>query len=187
MQAALQYFILGFAHVIPAGADHILFILGIFFLNSRLRSVIVQCSVFTLAHSITLGLAAAGLIFPDARVVEPLIAASIFFVAIENILGQRVNVWRLATIFIFGLVHGLGFATALRDAGIPRQHFLLSLLCFNVGVEAGQVVVILAAWLFLAHWFRHRTWYQRGIVLPVSTLIACIALFWTVERIMGGL
>ncbi len=180
---ATGYFKLGYTHVLPLGFDHILFIVGIFLLNSKLRSVIIQCSVFTLAHSITLGLAACGYIIPDPRIVEPLISVSILFVAIENIFHNKVNIWRLAVVFLFGLIHGLGFASAINDIGLSKTYFFESLLFFNIGVEFGQVTIILIAYFVIAKWFADKSWYYRRIVYPFSSIIGCIALYWTIERI----
>jgi hypothetical protein len=124
-----QYLFLGFKHVIPLGFDHILFILSIFFLNSNIKSVIIQCSIFTLAHSLTLGLTAAGYLIADTRIIESLIALSILFTSIENIVHSKINPYRLLIIFIFGLVHGMGFASALKEIGIPPNNFLVH--CFS--------------------------------------------------------
>jgi HupE / UreJ protein len=182
-QIGRNYFQLGYTHVIPLGFDHILFILGIFLLNSDIKSVIIQCSVFTLAHSITLGLAATGFILPDSRIIEPMIAISILFVAIENIFHNKINSWRLLIIFLFGLIHGMGFASAIGEVGLSRTHFLGSLLFFNIGVEFGQITIILAAYFFIAKWFGRKEWYYKRIVYPASSTIACISLYWTIERI----
>jgi len=180
---AKQYFQLGFTHVIPLGFDHILFILSIFFLNSNVKSVIIQCSVFTFAHSLSLGLAASGYILPDAKIIEPLIAISILITSIENIVHDKINSWRLLIIFLFGLIHGMGFANALKEIGLPDNHFITSLLFFNLGVEAGQVTIILAAYYMISKWFCEKSWYKKRLVYPISTTIACIALYWTIERI----
>ncbi len=180
-----QYLSIGFTHVIPLGFDHILFILSIFFLNSDLKSVIIQCSVFTVAHSISLGLAAAGYIMPDSKIVEPLIALSIVFISVENIIHQNMNPWRVGIIFLFGLIHGMGFANALRETGLPPSYFLSSLLSFNVGVELGQITIILLAYFLIGKWFCNKVWYKERIAFPISSVIACIALYWTVERIFA--
>ncbi len=182
-QIAVGYFKLGYTHVLPLGFDHILFIVGIFLLNSRIRSVVIQCSIFTIAHSITLGLAACGYILPDSQIVEPLISISILFVAIENIVHNKVNQWRVAVIFLFGLIHGMGFATAIKDIGLSKTHFFESLLFFNIGVEFGQITIILIAYFAIAKWFASKSWYYSRIVYPFSTIIGCIALYWTIERI----
>lgn len=179
-----EYIQIGFTHVIPLGFDHILFILSIFFLTSNLKSVIIQCSVFTLAHSISLGVSAASYIIPDSKIVEPLIALSIVFTSVENIVHQKINPWRLFIIFSFGLIHGMGFASALREVGLPASHFLSSLLSFNMGVEFGQITIIIIAYLLVGKWFYNKEWYRERIVYPISSIIACIALYWTIERII---
>ncbi|MGQ0830001.1 MAG: HupE/UreJ family protein [Bacteroidota bacterium] len=179
---ALIYLKLGFTHIIPLGLDHILFVLSLFFLNPKLKTVIWQATAFTVAHSITLGLAMYGLISPPAYIVEPIIALSIMFVAIENIISDKLKPSRILIVFAFGLIHGLGFANVLTDLGLPENRFLISLLTFNLGVELGQVAVILLAWLLIGKWFHEKAWYRKRIVIPTSVLIAVIAMYWTMER-----
>jgi len=147
-----------------------------------LKTVIWQASAFTVAHSITLGLAMYGYIKPLPSVIEPIIALSIFFVAMENILVRELKPSRIAIVFLFGLVHGMGFASALTSLGLPPSDYLLSLLSFNVGVELGQVAVILVAYWLLGRWFSDKPWYRQRVVMPVSAVIALIALYWTIER-----
>src|SRR5438034_5793104 len=166
----LRYLTLGFTHIIPKGLDHMLFVLGIFLLSRRLREVLTQVSAFTIAHSITLALSVYGIVSVSPKVVEPLIAVSIAYVAIENIFMSELRAWRVALVFGFGLLHGMGFAGALKDLGLPRSEFLTALLMFNVGVEAGQLSVIGAAFLFVGWHCSHRTWYRSRIVVPVSAL-----------------
>jgi hypothetical protein len=181
----LNHFLqLGFTHVIPLGFDHILFILTLFFLSFKIKSVLIQCSVFTAAHSLSLGLAASGFIIPNANIVEPLIALSILFTSIENIVHDKINPWRLFLIFGFGLIHGLGFANALKEIGMPKNQLLSSLLSFNIGVELGQITIIFAAYFLIGKWFSNKTWYKERIVYPISSIIACVALYWTIERIL---
>jgi len=179
------YLKLGFTHIIPLGLDHILFVLSIFFLSPRLSTVLWQASAFTVAHSITLGLAMYGYIKPLPAVIEPIIALSIFFVAIENILVQQLKPSRILIVFLFGLVHGMGFAGALTALGLPPSSYMVSLLSFNVGVELGQVAVILGAYLLAGRWFSGKSWYRRRVVTPVSAMIALVALYWTIERTFG--
>lgn len=179
-----QYIKLGFTHVIPLGLDHILFILTLFFLNSKVKSVIVQCSVFTVAHSLSLGLAASGWVLPNSNYIEPLIAVSILYNAIENIVHKKVNPYRLAIIFVFGLIHGMGFATALKEIGIPKEQFFTCLFSFNLGVEFGQIVVVLLTYFLIGKWLSNKLWYKERIVYPISSAIGCIALYWTIERIL---
>lgn len=177
-----QYFKYGFSHVVPLGFDHILFILSIFFLTSNLRLVLIQCSVFTLAHSISLGLASANLLFPDPKVIEPLISFSIVITAVGNIISDEVKNSRLVIIFLFGLIHGMGFASALKEIGIPQNNFFIAVLFFNIGVELGQVFVILLAYFLITKWVSKKTWYKSRIVYPLSSLIACIAMYLTFVR-----
>lgn len=179
---AWRYLVLGFTHIVPHGLDHMLFVLGLFLLSGRLRTVLAQVSAFTVAHSITLGLSIYGVIAVPSAIVEPLIAVSIAYVAIENVLLNELKPWRIALVFAFGLLHGLGFAGALRELGLPRAEFMTALLTFNAGVETGQLAVIAAAFAIVGWHCRNQTWYRQRIVVPASLLIACIALYWTVER-----
>jgi hydrogenase/urease accessory protein HupE len=181
-QIAWQYFGLGFTHILPKGLDHILFVVAIFLLGSRWRSVLLQVSTFTIAHSITLGLTMYGIVSLPARVVEPMIALSIAYVAIENLVTAELKPWRLALVFSFGLLHGMGFAGVLRDLGLPRAQFLTALITFNGGVEAGQLTIIALAFLAVAYWRANGLTYRRFIVQPASLAIAIAGLYWTVQR-----
>ncbi|WP_082684989.1 HupE/UreJ family protein [Hymenobacter sedentarius] len=177
------YLRLGFTHIIPLGFDHILFIISLYLLEPRLKPVLLQATAFTVAHSITLGLAMYGFIRPPAAIIEPVIALSILFVAIENIITDRLNPWRVAIVFGFGLVHGMGFASALTGLGLPAKDYFGSLISFNVGVELGQVSVILLAWAVVGRWAADKSWYKRRVVVPVSVAIGLVAAYWTVERV----
>jgi hypothetical protein len=137
----------GFDHIVPLGVDHILFVLGLFLLSSHLRPLLWQVSTFTLAHTITLALAALGYVTVPASIVEPLIALSIAYVAVENIFMRRLSPWRHFIIFVFGLLHGLGFASVLAQFGLPEANFVPALIGFNIGVEIGQICVIAVAYL----------------------------------------
>ena len=148
-----EYVGAGFDHIIPKGLDHILFVLGLFLFSTRMRPLLWQVTMFTIAHSITLGLAMTGVIQLPARIVEPLIALSITYVGIENIWHRRLHRSRLVLVFGFGLLHGLGFASMLADFGMPDDAFFTALLAFNVGVELGQLLVILLAFLAVGLWF----------------------------------
>lgn len=179
-----SYFSLGFEHVIPFGYDHMLFIISLFFFNSKIKSAIIQCSIFTIAHSSTLALATLGYLNFNSSVIEGTIALSIFFVALENLIETKLQVWRLAFIFLFGLLHGLGFASALNEIGIPQNEFLIALLAFNLGVEAAQLTVIAFCYFFVARLIQKKVWYQTKFVKPLSIIISSIALFWAVERFL---
>jgi hydrogenase/urease accessory protein HupE len=124
-----------------------------------------------------------GFIRPPAAIIEPIIALSILFVAIENVITDRLNPWRVAIVFGFGLVHGMGFASALTGLGLPQKDYFGSLISFNVGVELGQVAVILLAWALVGRWAAHRSWYKQRVVVPVSVVIGLVAAYWTVERV----
>jgi hypothetical protein len=180
---ALIYLKLGFTHIIPNGFDHILFVVGLFLLNPKLKVVITQATAFTIAHSITLGLAMSGHITPLPSIVEPVIALSIMFVAIENILIKELKPWRILIVFFFGLIHGLGFASALSEIGLAKHDFFTSVIMFNLGVELGQITVILFMYWAVARWFQHKTWYHSRIVVPLSAAIAAIAFYWTIQRV----
>jgi hydrogenase/urease accessory protein HupE len=182
---ARQYFALGFTHIVPKGLDHILFVIGIFLLSARWRSILAQVSAFTLAHSITLGLTMYGVVSLPARVVEPMIALSIAYVAIENLVTADLKPWRLALVFSFGLLHGMGFAGVLRDLGLPHSQFLTALLTFNGGVEAGQLTVIAAAFAAVAYWRARTIVYRRFVVRPASLAIALTGLYWTIQRVVA--
>ncbi|MBI4902927.1 MAG: HupE/UreJ family protein [Acidobacteria bacterium] len=183
LQIARQYLLLGFTHILPLGFDHVLFVVGICLLTSRARSILAQVTAFTIAHSITLGLSMYGLVSAPARIVEPMIAISIAYVAIENIFLSELKSWRIALVFAFGLLHGMGFAGVLQELGLPRQEFLTALLTFNLGVEAGQLTVIGLVFLLVGWHCANQTWYRRRVVVPASAVIALTAVYWTIERI----
>lgn len=182
-QIVKQYLALGFTHIVPGGLDHILFVLGIFLLTTRLKPILAQVTAFTIAHSITLGLTIYGLVSVSPRIVEPMIALSIVYVAVENLFTSELKPWRVAIVFAFGLLHGMGFAGVLKDLGLPRSQFLTALVTFNIGVEAGQLAVIAVAFLTIAYWHRAKSWYRPRFVVPASAAIAATGLFWTLQRI----
>ncbi len=177
-----QYLRLGYTHILPKGTDHILFVLGIFFLARRIKPVLIQVTAFTIAHTITLALTIYGVVSLRPAIVEPLIALSIVYVAVENLFTDELNPWRVALVFAFGLIHGMGFAGVLSELGLPRSEFVPALVSFNVGVELGQLTVILAAFLAVGAW-RRKPWYRPRIVVPASLAIAAVGLFWALERI----
>jgi len=181
LAVAGQYVKLGYEHIVPEGLDHMLFVLGLFLLSTRLRPLLWQISAFTVAHTVTLALSTYGVVRLPPSIVEPLIALSIAYVAIENIFTPELHTWRPALVFCFGLLHGMGFAGALAELGLPQGQYANALVSFNVGVELGQLSVIAAAFL-LVGWFRNAAWYRKGIVIPGSALIACVGLYWSVER-----
>ncbi|MEL6557516.1 MAG: HupE/UreJ family protein [Bacteroidota bacterium] len=173
----------GVEHIIPKGLDHILFVLGLFFSSLILGSLLWQVTAFTLAHTITLALAALGVMQVPGEIVEPLIALSIVWIAVENCLFHKTTRWRPAVVFGFGLLHGLGFASVLSEYGLPKGGLIPSLMAFNIGVELGQLLVlVMAAILF---WFiRNKVWYRKRVQIPASFMIALVGLFWFIERIL---
>jgi len=179
----LNYIKIGFEHIIPKGLDHILFVLGLFFFSLKMRPLITQVTAFTLAHTVTLALATLGIVSVPASIVEPLIALSIVFVAVENIRGGELNTRRILVVLAFGLLHGLGFASVLGDVGLEPSSFIASLIGFNIGVEIGQLAVIAVAFVLLGLPFGKRDWYRKGIAIPASVLIALVGAYWTIERI----
>jgi hypothetical protein len=178
-----QYLTLGFTHIVPEGPDHILFVLGIFLLSRRVKPILQQVTAFTVAHTLTLALSIYGIVRLPPAIVEPLIALSIVFVAVENILVPELRPSRIVLVFCFGLLHGLGFAGVLSELGLPRSEFLTALLSFNLGVEGGQLAVIGVALLLVGLPFRGQSWYRQRVVVPASCLIAAVGLYWSVQRV----
>jgi len=172
----------GFQHIIPEGIDHILFVLGLFFSCITFRSLLWQVTAFTVAHSITLVLAAQGLVQLRGDIVEAIIALSIVWVAVENCLYKEPSKWRYMIVFAFGLLHGLGFAALLTQYGLPKDNFISMLLAFNLGVEFGQLAVLVIAFV-LIKMIMKKNWYSNEIKIPASLIIAGIGLFWFIERV----
>lgn len=181
---------IGVGHILPGGLDHILFVLALFLTSTRWRALVIQISMFTIAHTATLGLTASGLINPPGNIVEPLIAASIAFVAIENVFVKDMPSWRPLIVFAFGLLHGMGFAGFFGELGLPDNQFWSGLIGFNVGVEIGQLGIVAVAWILIRGWrqlnpekFSQR--YRRWVVQPASLLICVTGIWWTVERLLS--
>lgn len=186
IETLVDYVELGYIHIVPRGLDHILFVLGLFLLSKRMRPLLIQVTCFTVAHSITLALSLYDVVALPASIVEPLIALSIAYVAIENLLMRGLSPWRPIVVFGFGLLHGLGFAGVLTELGLPQGQFITALVGFNVGVEVGQLSVILVAWLALAFWRMSEQTYRRAVIMPGSVCIAAVGLYWTFERVIYG-
>ena len=184
LEVIATYIVLGFEHILPRGLDHILFILGLFLLSTRWRPLFWQVTMFTVAHTITLGLAMNNIVELPAYIVEPLIALSIAYVGIENVLVKQLHKSRLILVFVFGLVHGLGFAGVLSDFGMPETDFITALISFNIGVELGQITTILLAFILVGYWFKNQDRYRKTIVLPGSIFISVIGLYWFVDRLV---
>ena len=181
-QVFLDYIGIGFTHIVPKGLDHILFVVGLFLLSPRLKPLLIQITAFTVAHSVTLAMAMLGVISLPASIVEPLIALSIVYIAIENLATNRLSPWRPFVVFGFGLLHGLGFAGVLTEFGLSPAHFVSGLIGFNVGVEVGQLAVVAACYALFGAWFSDRRWYRARVTMPMSLAIAAIAVWWVAER-----
>jgi hypothetical protein len=177
------YLQLGVRHIIPEGFDHILFVVSLCLLSTKIKTILWQATAFTVAHSITLALSMKGIIMAPSGVVEPVISLSILFVAVENMLLTRLKPWRVLIVFMFGLIHGMGFASSLNEIGLPRNQFFTSILSFNAGVELGQMAVITAVFLLLVIPMGRQSWYRRKAVYPLSAVIGCVAAFWTIQRV----
>ena len=180
-----QYVGLGFEHIVPLGLDHILFVLGLFLLNTSWRPLLAQVTAFTAAHTLALGLSTYGVVGLPPSIVEPLIALSIAWVAFENVITEELKPWRPAVVFGFGLLHGLGFAGVLARLGLPRGEFLTALLSFNAGVELGQLAVIVVAFLALGA-FRQRSWYRTRVTVPLSIAIGVVGVYWAITRVFSA-
>ena len=181
-EIASAYLLLGVEHIL-SGYDHLLFVIGLLFLVGFQRRLVSTITAFTLAHSLTLASAAMGWLTLRSPPVEACIALSILLVASEALhnrdtLARR---WPALLAFVFGLVHGLGFAGALQDIGLPQQHLMVALLTFNLGVEAGQLLTVAAAWL-LVRALRHRPWALR-LRSPALYGIGTLAAGWTWLRV----
>jgi len=177
------YLKLGFNHIIPTGMDHVLFVSALCLLSTRIKTILWQATAFTVAHSVTLALSMKNIIVIPSAITEPIIALSICFVAIENILFCELKAWRLLIVFLFGLIHGLGFASALNEIGLPPNKFYTSIIAFNGGVELGQIAIIIFLFSSIVALWGKKNWYRSRIVLPLSAIISAIAFYWVVQRI----
>ena len=183
-KSIINYFILGIQHIIPKGLDHILFIVGLFFFSVTLRPLLIQVTMFTIAHSITLIFVSVSYINLNPLIVEPIIALSIAYVGIENIFKQYVKEYlRYIIIFFFGLLHGLGFALVLSDIGYQSSKLILNLISFNLGIEAAQIFIILSLYVLLGIKFSNKKYYRYIFQIPVSLFIALVGIYWFFDRI----
>lgn len=170
----------GFLHVLPGGLDHVLFILALFFLQRKWKLLLLQSLAFTAAHTLTLGLTAAGILAPKSNGVEALIALSIAVLALENLFRKECSPWRIIMVFGFGLIHGMGFAAALSSLLTPGESFLGRLIATNLGVELAQVAILGTAWILTAKW--HDSPRYETVRKGLNIAIAIIASLWLIER-----
>lgn len=178
-----DFLLLGVEHILT-GLDHLLFLAALLLAARGLWSILATVTAFTVAHSVTLSLAALGLVDLPAAVIEPLIAASIVWVAAENLLNPEPSIRRTLVTFLFGLVHGLGFAEVMRELNLEGWRLVAGLGGFNLGVELGQALVVLAVAPLLL-WTRGQSWGQR-FRLATSVALIAIGAFWFVERIVDN-
>lgn len=183
-ETAKLYVKSGIEHIIPMGLDHVLFVLALVLAATTFRKLLLQITIFTLAHSVTLILSMMGVLLFEGVWIEVAIAASIAFVAFENIFIKKHNHWRMVLIFCFGLLHGLGFAGALSEFGIPDDHFFSALLGFNVGVEIGQIGFAAVVYLLIFKLMKKPATYRNFVLIPGSLFVGAMGLYWVVERLM---
>jgi hypothetical protein len=171
-------------HHIAIGPDHILFVIGLLLLGGTLKRLLMIVTAFTLGHSVTLALATLQIVDPPARIIEPAIALSIVFVGADNLLagpgGRDVRAWAALA---FGLVHGFGFASVLRDAGLPNRALGLSLFSFNLGVEIGQAIIVIVVATSLAALRSRNPQLARKIAVAGSVVVTLAGAYWFVERV----
>jgi hydrogenase/urease accessory protein HupE len=189
VRAVLQKFVPAGAHHILMGPDHLLFLIGLLLLGSTMRQLLLVVTAFTIAHSITLSLAALGMVMPPANAIEPAIALSVIYVGADNLLvsagGRDTRAW---IAFAFGLIHGFGFANVLRDMDLPSRALGWTLFAFNVGVEVGQLVFVVTIASVFA-WIRSRSETAgRRLAFAGSIIVMLAGAFWFVQRVFfsGG-
>jgi hydrogenase/urease accessory protein HupE len=189
-QTALRYVVSGIEHI-AIGYDHIAFLLAVIVLGRRFWPLVKVVTAFTVAHSITLTVAVLGIVTLPSRLVEALIAASIVYVAAENFFVRDIrHRWWLT--FAFGLIHGFGFASVLRDYGLPEDALGLALASFNVGVEIGQLLIVAASVLIWLTGFRiaatagfaHNERNERRVSLVISGAVLVAGLYWLGQRLL---
>lgn len=174
----LHFIRFGVEHIF-LGYDHILFLLGVILLGGKFKNLVKLVTAFTIAHSLTLILSALQIIVLPPRFIESLIALSIVYIAVENFFVKN-SEQRWMITFIFGLIHGFGFASVLTELGLPQKGLVASLLSFNIGVEIGQIIIV--GLLFPIILFGLRPRWQKIFVYGVSSIILVFGLLWFVER-----
>ncbi len=177
---AKEFFVLGVEHI-WTGIDHIVFLLGLVMLGGKMTDLLKTVTAFTVSHSVTLALAVLGVVAPSPDLIEPVIALSVAYVGIENFFVKDTSKrWRIAA--AFGLIHGFGFAGALGEVALPKPSIPVALAMFNVGVEAGQLVLLLGIVPLFAL-LRKQSWFTPKGMWAVSGAIVAVGLFWFVERV----
>jgi len=170
-------------HHILIGPDHILFLIGLLLLGGGWKALLKIVTAFTIGHSITLSLAALGVVSPPARLIEPAIALSIVFVGADNLVRGRGRDVRAWIALVFGLVHGFGFANVLREFGLPREALGWSLFSFNVGVEIGQLAIVLLVATLLEAVRRRSSLVGARVATAGSIVVIAAGSYWFVQRV----
>jgi len=186
--AVMKKFVPAGIHHILIGPDHLLFLIGLLLLGGSIRQLLLVVTAFTVAHSVTLSLAALNIVNPPARIIEPAIALSIVYVGADNLLvrgGRDVRAWIALT---FGFIHGFGFANVLREMDLPARALGWSLFSFNVGVEIGQLLVVIAVASALAALRSRNEAAGRRLAYAGSVVVIAAGAFWFIERVFfsGG-
>jgi hypothetical protein len=176
---------LGFRHIFPTGFDHILLVLGLYLLNTRLRSLLAQIAAFTVGHTAAFAISVSGLVSLPVWLVEPLMLLAIVYVALENIISSEPKPWRSAVLFGCGLLHGLASAGAILELGLSPFAYPAALLSFNAGIGLGLVSVAGLA-LLATGWLRWREWYRQRLTIPASLLLAAIGMSWAIVRVFAA-
>ncbi len=179
----LSFVWIGFKHILPFGLDHILFVIGLFLFSRRWRVLSMQTLTFTVAHSIALALVLLNFLSLSSNIVEPLIALSIVFIVFENLCLKTQMKYRLIVVFLFGLLHGMGFAFVLENLRVDSSLFLMSLISFNVGLELGQIVIVLSM-LLLTYSIYKKSYYHKVILVPLNLIIGSMGLYWLIDRLV---
>lgn len=180
-----RYIHSGIIHIVPYGLDHILFVIGILAFSRSGHHLLLQISLFTVAHTLTLAAASLGWIYISPKIIEPLIALSIAYIGVENLMktSPHLTMIRGGIVFAFGLLHGLGFASVLADFGLPDAAFITALISFNIGVEIGQLIIVLPLFILFRFILIKSVQYRYVFQVPVSIIIALIGMYWAIERI----
>jgi hydrogenase/urease accessory protein HupE len=187
--AVVRKFVPSGIHHILIGPDHILFLVGLLLLGGSLRQLLLVVTSFTVAHSITLSLAALNIVTPPARLIEPAIALSIVYVGADNLLAQGGRDVRVWIAFTFGFIHGFGFANVLREMELPARALGWSLFSFNFGVEIGQLLVVVLVASALGALKSRSEWAGRHLAMAGSVVVILAGAFWFVQRVFfpGGI
>jgi hydrogenase/urease accessory protein HupE len=181
--AVMRTFIASGIHHIMIGPDHILFLIGLLLLGGRWTALLKIVSFFTIGHSITLSLAALNLVTPPPSIIEPAIALSIVFVGADNLVRGDGRDLRALVALVFGLVHGFGFANVLREFGLPREALGWSLFSFNVGVEIGQLAIVILVATILAWVRRQSATIGARVAMAGSVVVIAAGAYWFVQRV----